>query len=364
LCCNNKPTIIFDHALGGGANDYREQLIADRLAEGQPCILVTYSEAGGGLELTARLGATTYKLAMESSAELTNLPPFTRGAEIVYNNIVGWPHTDEALESLTLLARRRNVYARILIHDYYPVCPSYTLLDKNDVFCGVPADTRACEACLRSNRHAATQADIISWRGGWRRLFDASAEVVCFSEASAALVLRSYPDLRTPVVVRPHRALTSYDARQSWTPPNGPLVIGAFGDFGFQKGAQVLSQMAKLLEGHSPHAKIVIFGSIDPAWHEARPNMVIHGRYRREEIPDLLRRYSVAVCVVPSIWPETFSYVTQELMLLGVPLASFNIGAQGERIQHYKRGAVAPGFTALSLLDTVTTLHDRNRQVT
>jgi hypothetical protein len=43
---------------------------------------------------------------------------------------------------------------------------------------------------------------------------------------------------------------------------------------------------------------------------------------------------------VPSIWPETYSYVTTELMRLNVPVACFNLGAPPERVARYPLGRV------------------------
>jgi glycosyltransferase involved in cell wall biosynthesis len=42
----------------------------------------------------------------------------------------------------------------------------------------------------------------------------------------------------------------------------------------------------------------------------------------------------------PSIGPETFSYVCEELMQLEVPLAVYDIGAPPERVARYRRGLI------------------------
>lgn len=43
-----------------------------------------------------------------------------------------------------------------------------------------------------------------------------------------------------------------------------------------------------------------------------------------------------------SVWPETFSYTTSEIMSMNRPLLSFDLGAQGERVQNYLYGKTIP----------------------
>ena len=40
---------------------------------------------------------------------------------------------------------------------------------------------------------------------------------------------------------------------------------------------------------------------------------------------------------IPSIWPETFSYTTSEIMSMHMPVAVFPIGAPVERVKFTKK---------------------------
>ena len=68
--------------------------------------------------------------------------------------------------------------------------------------------------------------------------------------------------------------------------------------------------------------------------------MTVTGRYMRSELPDLVEHYGVDMVWFPSIWPETFSYVTEEVMDMGLPIACFDIGAPAERVRGYAGGLV------------------------
>jgi len=65
--------------------------------------------------------------------------------------------------------------------------------------------------------------------------------------------------------------------------------------------------------------------------------------------------------LLPSIWPETFSYVAEELMQLGVPLAVFNMGAPAERVAQYENGMVIDRVDAAHALQQLRAFHAKLR---
>lgn len=141
---------------------------------------------------------------------------------------------------------------------------------------------------------------------------------------------------------------------------DAPLVIGFLGPFVEQKGAPFIRDMGKLLEEKDPSALIRVFGANYEGVYE-QGNLRFEGTYQREDIPTMLTEKGVKIVVLPSPSPETFSYIAQECMTLNVPLVCFDIGAPAERIRKYgyKYGALAPEFSAESLLATVENLLDR-----
>jgi hypothetical protein len=59
----------------------------------------------------------------------------------------------------------------------------------------------------------------------------------------------------------------------------------------------------------------------------------VHGAYRREDIPGLVARYGIDRWLIPSVWPETFSYTTHEALATGLPVWCFDLGAQGAAVR-------------------------------
>ena len=91
-------------------------------------------------------------------------------------------------------------------------------------------------------------------------------------------------------------------------------------------------------------------------------NVIVHGEYELSELPGLLERYGVNIGFISSIWPETFSYVTQELMMLDLPLVCFDIGAPRDRIGKWKKGRIIPEMTPESAWATISELYRTSYQ--
>jgi len=57
-------------------------------------------------------------------------------------------------------------------------------------------------------------------------------------------------------------------------------------------------------------------------------------------------RYGITCWLIPSIWPETFSFTTHECLATGLPVWAFDLGAQGDSVASHAadrgQGGVLP----------------------
>ncbi|NBW85844.1 MAG: glycosyltransferase, partial [Planctomycetia bacterium] len=164
LCLANRPLLVFDHAMGGGANAYRQQLVRRAESSGVPAVVVTHRAGQDAFNATYSFCGAESTRDASRPQDLVDPAALGDGATLVYNDLVGWPRPLAAVAFLRSLAERNGVHMRVLVHDFYPVCPSYTLLDDSTRFCGVPADLAECRRCLPGNPHAHLQADPAEWR--------------------------------------------------------------------------------------------------------------------------------------------------------------------------------------------------------
>ena len=85
------------------------------------------------------------------------------------------------------------------------------------------------------------------------------------------------------------------------------------------------------------------------------PLLRVTGKFSRESLCDLLEAEGVGIAMLPSICPETYSYVVDEIMATGLPLAVLDVGAPPERVTLYPSGLVLPGEGIDEQLDALIT---------
>ena len=82
------------------------------------------------------------------------------------------------------------------------------------------------------------------------------------------------------------------------------------------------------------------------------------GPYQRDNLVALIEAQHINMILFPSICPETFSYVVDEMMLLRMPVVAFDLGAPAERLRDYSLGRLCGTVDAASALDAMIALHD------
>jgi glycosyltransferase involved in cell wall biosynthesis len=261
-----------------------------------------------------------------------------RARHVVYSCGVGDRDPVELPDGLLALARAADTATiEVLFHDFLPISPSYCLLDNLGWFQGVPPHdtTEAAHQALRPDNRVVSHAD---WRIAWGRLMAAADTVHVFSQDSRRHVATAYPACAERIIVRPH--VPTRDIPQLSAPSGGPRVIGVLGGINQQKGAEVLVKLSRSL-ARQDNARLVLVGQVDPVY-TLDLSAVIHGRYSVNEIASLATRYGITDWLIPSIWPETFSYATHEALATGLPVWCFNLGAQAEAVATAPNGHIVP----------------------
>ena len=217
----------------------------------------------------------------------------------------------------------------------------------------MPEDLGECYKCLPSNPFAAVenqQLDIGVWRKEWKNLFEMADCVLCPSQSALTLIKKIYPLSPQQAIVRPHRVPKLFNKKPVLDFTSG-LNIGVVGAINYAKGSEIVIEMAKLIHRGGLDARITVIGTLDRA--PTLNNLTITGPYQLSELPDLIEKYRVNVCFLPSIWPETFSYVISELMQLGMPICCFDLGAQAERVREYELGRIITKVDAQTALQEI-----------
>ncbi|WP_188569652.1 glycosyltransferase [Cribrihabitans marinus] len=334
---SDRPIPVYlAHSMGGGAEKYLEQRIAQNIeAVGAAMVLRIGGSYRWQLELHGHDGISrTVSEDFEMVRQILDIP---EALEIVYSCGVGDRNPVEIPGNLIALKRGKQDRLEVLFHDFFPISPSFNLLGQDRHFRGVP-DRTSTETIHTTRQPNGRKVSLRRWRKEWGALMKAADRIVTFSEDSRSHVTVAYPDLPIEIDVMPHQ-LSSLLPKIEHKSPRPP-VIGVLGAIGYEKGAAVLAQLSCELDrlGYNP---LVVIGEVDPSFIFSATAR-IHGRYRFDDLPDLIQRYEITHWLIPSICPETFSFATHEVLSTGLPVYCFDLGAQAEAVGTARNGTVIP----------------------
>jgi len=353
-----KVSLIIDHDLGGGANHYREQMVASKISAGGTVIIFSYHVVTLSCMLIVRSGRLNFRTAISDRNILFELVEHLTFEEILYNTAVSFPRPEEIPQLLISLKQMTAARLKVYAHDHLPICPSHVLLDHMGKYCNIP-DVSICRECLSRNRQGFAslfvERDIEKWRVIWGQMLAAADEIVTFSNSTARLFKKAYPQIQDhQLSVVPH-VVEHLDGQIPVIKQKSKLSIGVVGQVGFHKGAGFVQALAQEIKQRGVDVKISVIGAIEVS---CEPSVVSQtGPYRYDELPGLIEASGANVMLFPSICPETFSYVVQELMDMQLPVASFNLGAPAERLTGYSKGLVLDVMDPAGVLEELIAFH-------
>lgn len=372
LSKEKKPLIIFDHAWGGGANSFRNMLKEKYLKENR-CILCL-TPAFGHLNATFTFQNLSRTYTFNNFSILHSVY-FENVHEIILNSIVSFldVYGEDASLSISgekyhrliddIINLKIHLHAtlRYMFHDFFLLCPHFTLFSSEGTYCNPGKNPAQCNNCITQIRPSGPwrflSPDLNGnvWRTASAKLIKHLDEMRFFSENTIKITQQTFDLPHEKITLCPHAPLKTFTPQ---TFSAKPLTIGIIGTINQAKGADFIIKFADYLRIHSPQTKIVIIGQIEQEAALHKKNIVVHGKYDPTQLPDLLHRYKINIGFLPSLCPETFSYVTQELMMLDLPMVCFDLGAPADRIRNWNKGMIIPEISAAAAWATIQKLYN------
>lgn len=332
----NVPTIVaFDHVLGGGATEYLIEKKKIELKKGNRFITVRFD-----------INNTRYLCNYEYKKYQIEF--WTRDLEEIFSNIlqvdeiwinelVTYPNLYQVLEKILNFKEKHHAYLKMLLHDFFSICPAVNLLDERGKYCKAAESTR-CDECIPANRSNACldYETGTLWRKYWGEFLLKCDEVLAFSDDTGRIFKKIYPGISRMKVIphKPHYVLP-LDKKAKTTKP---FQIGLLGVLCYKKGLEIVKNLVKYIEKNHLNIQIKLIGISDEKIDS--PAFSCTGRYTKGQLPWLTMKEDIDMFLIPSIWPETFSYTTSEIISMNMPIAVFPIGAPVDRVINYEKGVI------------------------
>jgi len=323
---------------GGGA-ELATYLYAKLLSEEGINVVVVTNRFGEEPEIFKKQNLVIYRLPMFEKATSTKysilekvgvlfssfMRKLIKEADVVY--------IPRFWYSAIPLAKLYKKPVVVHLHDYIPICPLsnlYNMLEdkicaRKKGFCSFGCiytwEKMRGRNFLESMYSVALNSTVGVLLGKFLRLCDA---VICVSETHRNIIVKADPSLRSKTykIYNPLPAISHMDVEGD--------NFGYFGGPNYLKGFHLIYQAAKWVninKGNIMNIHATNFFPISKSFQDVlgKYGFTLYGRLNEEKYKKLYRK--LRCVVVPSIWPETFSYVAVEALLRGRLVIASEIGA-------------------------------------
>lgn len=351
-------TLVFNHNLGGGATSYLERKEQEIINSGEMFCLIRCNYDIGRTEIICKYQECSVKFRAHNLKEVVAIIECLKPNKIIVNEFVSYPQLYDILHFLGDYRKNHEAKLVFLVHDFYLVCPTVNLLNVHGEYCGVPC-TENCENCVKENSELKYLefSSMQEWRQEWGTFIRNCDEVIAFSEDSKNIVEKAYGKLENMQVI-PHE-IDYLPVIKKQYKHTKTLNIGLLGTLVKHKGAEIVKRTVEYIEEHDLDINIILIGQCGTTIKSKHFKET--GWYSRDMIPRLIFENDIDVFWIASIWPETFSYTTEEIMTMQFPIMSFDLGAPAERIKKYEKGAISPSMNPEDVVLTAQKLFEKNK---
>lgn len=331
--------LYFDHSLGGGATSYLDLRKEEFLNAGCCVSVVRFDTRIHAWKLFFENDRGMQEYEIWSMEELLKVTAYFHYDVIYINELVAYPHLWEMQRIVVTLKEQQQSELIMLCHDFFAVCPTINLLNTSRQYCGMPEEG-ACEKCYLQ-KGLDVQYECKSrkeWVANWRRFLLHCTEVRAFSEDTLQRFQAVFGEGPHYTLV-PHQVDYAFPIHKDLKTTD-TLNIGLLGVLTVHKGSEFIKALLEAIDAGSRKICIKLIGRCDGVNFSRYKNFSQTGAYQAQELPKLIYENDIDIFLMPSIWPETFSYTTEEIIRMGMPIASFELGAPAERVRRYEKGLI------------------------
>lgn len=343
----------------GGAKSYLDHKVVELLEQDKVVLLVSCKDILSKVKLEVFYQGKKFSYYIMN---IFGLLEKLKIEQVIINHLL-FTNLKQVQASLEQLIKNTNARLSFIIHDYFYLCPSLNLLGYNNAYCNLPALSN-CNDCYQKFSSSSIAIDYIkiyrsdfstidNWRKSHEKLLDLAQEIIVPSIYVEDLFKKVYPSIESKVQLISHNGsyLNKVPYKLDYIPfSKQTFCVATFGNITKHKGAKMMSSLIKLANKEGLPIRWVILGQFEGSKVFLNNTLNID-KYNLDTLPELINKYEIDVFILPSIWPETYCYVLTEMMHFNLPIISFNIGAQGQRVKSLKQGYVVEEISEGALLE-------------
>lgn len=238
-------------------------------------------------------------------------------------------HTFDVID----IAKEKNVYSIITLHDLYMSCPSINMVYE-EKFCENNPN-RDCKKCLK-NRYGVNSNILANWRTTCENVISKFDKIIVPSQDTKKQFEKVYKNIKIEVV---EHGVEIKEVKSKENEEKSTFDIAFVGAMAPHKGSNILKELIK--QNKNSNIVIHLIGkSDDKELEPKKENYINHGPYKRGELQEKLVENNIDLVCIFATWPETYSYTLTETYMAKIPVITFDIGAVGERVKNDKLGWV------------------------
>ncbi len=346
--------LFLTHGRGGGVEQYVEDAADTLEASGKQAWILYFHPLQRQFILSCRKAHSEKKLSFQFPAQYADMVAYLRTLGIEKLSI---QHTRYLplylLKDLAEFAEYLEVPYSYTMHDFIALCPRIHLIDGNFSYCGMPQDTNICNACVKKNGMLTiAPKDVLEWRRIHHALLAKASALVAPSHDTADRHTHILGDLK--IEVTPHDFPPLTPRKLSAKTANEPYIIAVIGRLHRHKGADILLACARNARQRNLPLVFLVIGNSIHASQLDTAGVRLTGIYEETELPELLQKSKASLVFLPSVWPETYSYVLSRIWQNGYFPVAFDLGAPAERIKAANNGLVLP----ISMINSPMLIND------
>lgn len=238
------------------------------------------------------------------------------------------------------VAEEKNIPIIYTLHDFYSLCPSIKLFNKETFLCDY-TNSKGCSSCISQNFRQNVNF-IPLWRKEFYKSLQIAQKIIVPSFSTKKIILNIYKDIEIDVIGHGYDKI---DKKKDYNYSNKKIQkrfnIAFIGGILEEKGLKYLEGV--ILEAQKSDITIHLFGMAgNKRYNISTRNYIFHGPYMQKDLPNLLLENDIKLICLMSMWPETYSYTLSESLISEIPVITFDLGAIAERVKAIDAGWILP----------------------